>query len=83
MGVLRAAIEVQNANLSETNVTQSDVEVNLTEDGAYAWATSVWHFTAKSQDQVINVPIRCSWVLKKVNEDWKIVHFHKSIGALI
>ena len=40
--VLRAAIEVQNANLSETNVTQSDVEVNLTEDGAYAWATWVW-----------------------------------------
>lgn len=81
--VLRAAIEVQNANLSETKITQTDVSINLTEDGSYAWATSIWHFTAKSQGQIINVPIRCSWVMKKVGDNWKIVHFHKSIGALI
>ena len=81
--VLRAAVEVQNATLSETKITQTDVSINLTKDGSYAWATSIWHFKAVSKDQIIDVPIRCSWVLQKFGDDWKIVHFHKSIGALI
>ncbi len=81
--VLRAAIEAQNATLSETKITQTDVTINLTKDGSFAWATSIWHFKAVAKDQVIDVPIRCSWVLQKFGDDWKIVHFHKSIGALI
>lgn len=81
--VLKVAVEVQNATLSETKISQTDVDINLTDDGSFAWATSLWHFKALSKDQVIDVPIRCSWVLKKFDDNWKIVHFHKSIGALI
>ena len=81
--VLRAAVEVQNATLSETKITQTDVDINLTDDGSFAWATSLWHFNALANDQQIDVSIRCSWVLQKYGDDWKIVHFHKSIGALI
>ena len=81
--VLRTSVEIQNTSLSETKITQTDVDINLTDDGSFAWATSIWHFKALSKDQVIDVPIRCSWVLQKFGNDWKIVHFHKSIGALI
>ncbi len=78
---LRNAIKAQNAALSETKITQSDVTINLSPDGQFAWATSLWNFKATMGAQAIDLPVRCTWILEKRNKDWEIVHFHKSIGA--
>jgi ketosteroid isomerase-like protein len=78
---LRKVIEDQNVALSETKITQSDVTINLSQNGQFAWATSLWNFKATMDVQVMELPVRCSWVLEKQGNDWKIVHFHKSVGA--
>lgn len=78
---LRKVIEEQNAALSETKITQSDVTINLSPEGRFAWATCLWDFKATMEGQVMQLPVRCSWVLEKRGEEWKIVHFHKSVGA--
>jgi ketosteroid isomerase-like protein len=78
---LKKVIEAQNVVLSETKITQSDVTINVSADGQFAWATSLWTFKATMEAQVMQMPVRCSWILEKKNNDWKIVHFHKSVGA--
>jgi len=78
---LKKVIEDQNAALSETKITQSDVTVNLSPEGRFAWATCLWDFKATMGGQAMQLPVRCSWVLEKRGEDWSIVHFHKSVGA--
>lgn len=78
---LKKVIEAQNAALSETKITQSDVTINVSPDGQFAWATSLWNFKATMEAQVMQLPVRCSWILEKRGNDWKIVHFHKSVGA--
>jgi len=79
--ILKNVIEAQNAALSETKIMQSDVTINVSEDGKFAWATSLWDFKATMEAQVMQMPVRCSWILEKRSNDWKIVHFHKSVGA--
>jgi len=78
---LKKVIEDQNSALSETKIIQSDVTINISPDGKFAWATSLWDFKATMEAQVMQLPIRCSWILEKQSSDWKIVHFHKSVGA--
>lgn len=78
---LRDAIVAQNAALSETEIHQHDVTINLSADGRFAWATSLWDFKAVMGGQILEAPVRCTWILEKQAEGWKIVHFHKSIGA--
>jgi uncharacterized protein (TIGR02246 family) len=78
---LRKVIEAQNAALSETEITQSDVTINLSPEGQFAWVTCRWNFKSTMEAQVMQLPVRCSWVLEKRGNDWKIVHFHKSVGA--
>jgi ketosteroid isomerase-like protein len=78
---LKKIIEDQNAALSETQITKSDVTINVSPDGQFAWATSLWNFKSTMEGQIMQLPVRCSWILEKHGKDWKIVHFHKSIGA--
>ena len=78
---LKKVIEAQNAALSETKITQSDVTINISADGQFAWATSLWNFKATMDAQVMQLPVRCSWILEKRSNEWKIIHFHKSVGA--
>jgi len=77
---LRQAIEAQNAALSGTTIAQSDVTINVSPDGQFAWATSLWDFKATMGEQAIALPVRCSWILEKRGTNWHIVHFHKSVG---
>jgi len=79
---LKKAIEEQNDALSETKITQSTITINLSKDGQFAWATSLWDFKAKVGDQFMQLPVRCSWILEKIDNEWKIIHFHKSVGAV-
>ena len=77
---LREAIEAQNAALSGTKITQRDVTINVSPEGRFAWATSLWDFKATMGGQAIELPARCTWILEKREAGWKIVHFHKSVG---
>ena len=77
---LREVILAQNAALSGTKITQSDVTINVAPDGRFAWATSMWDFKATMEGQSIELPARCTWILEKQDSDWIIVHFHKSVG---
>jgi uncharacterized protein (TIGR02246 family) len=78
---LKKAIQAQNAAISGTEIIQSDITVNLSNDGKFAWATSLWDFKSTMGEQVMQLPVRCSWILEKFDDEWKIVHFHKSVGA--
>jgi ketosteroid isomerase-like protein len=78
---LRKLIEAQNAALSGTKITQSDVTITLAPEGRFAWATSSWIFKATMEAQTMELPVRCTWILEKRDKEWVIVHFHKSIGA--
>jgi len=78
---LKKVIEAQNDAISETKITQSNITINLSNEGQFAWATSLWDFKSKMGDQVMLLPVRCSWILEKIGNEWKIIHFHKSVGA--
>lgn len=78
---LREAIEAQNAALSGTKIAVSDITVNASSEGRFAWATSLWDFKATMGGQAIALPVRCTWVLEKRETAWVIVHFHKSAGT--
>ena len=70
----------QNAALSGTKISVSDVTVNISPDEQFAWATSLWDFKATVGEQAIEMRVRCSWVLEKREAGWVVVHFHKSVG---
>ena len=78
---LRDGIVAQNAALSAMEIHQHDVTINLSADRRFAWATSLWDFKAMMGGQTLEAPIRCTWILEKQADGWKIIHFHKSIGA--
>jgi ketosteroid isomerase-like protein len=77
---LKDVIEAQNAALSGTKIVVSDVTVHISPEGQFAWATSLWDFKATVGEQVIDMPVRCSWILEKRETGWVVVHFHTSVG---
>jgi uncharacterized protein (TIGR02246 family) len=78
---LRVVMEGQNAALDSIQIDQSQVMVHILEPGDNAWATSLWQFHAKAGENMIDLPVRCTWQLQKRGDMWKVVHFHKSIAA--
>ncbi len=78
---LRQVMESQNAGLDSIQIDQSDVRIHILPDGASAWATSLWRFTAKADGGSVDLPVRCTWILEKRENRWLLVHFHKSVAA--
>ncbi len=78
---LKEVIEGQNYALSETTITVSDLVINISESGEFAWATCLWNLKAMMNDEPLELPVRCSWILEKQENNWIIVHFHKSMSA--
>jgi uncharacterized protein (TIGR02246 family) len=78
---LRRVMEGQNASLDSIRVEQSQVAIHILPGGTSAWATSLWSFSAKSGQTILNLPVRCTWILEKREGKWLIIHFHKSIAA--
>ncbi len=77
---LEKLIEAQNASLTGTKITVSDVTIKLAPDARFAWATSLWNVKATLAGQGFELPVRCTWILEKQKTGWVIVHFHKSVG---
>ncbi|MGB8657112.1 MAG: nuclear transport factor 2 family protein [Candidatus Zixiibacteriota bacterium] len=77
---LEKLIEAQNASLTGTKITVSDVTIKLAPGTRFAWATSLWNVKATLAGQWFELPVRCTWILEKQRTGWVIVHFHKSVG---
>jgi len=80
-GALRKVMEDQNAALSQTKIGTNDLAIHLCESGKLAWATCLWDFKAVMGESPVQLPVRCTWVLEKRDENWTVAHFHKSIAA--
>ena len=78
---LKEVIEDQNDALSKTKISVSNLVINISESGKFAWATCLWNLKAIMNDEPTELPIRCTWILKKQENNWFIVHFHKSMSA--
>lgn len=77
---LEAVIQIQNETFSETDITQSDLQVHMLPDGKHAWATSRWDLQTTINENPKQLPIRCTWILENREDHWVIIHFHKSVG---
>jgi uncharacterized protein (TIGR02246 family) len=77
---LNEVMKGQNQALSETKITVSDLAIHVSEDGKLAWATCLWNLKAMMGENPVELPVRCTWVLEKRNNQWQIVHFHKSMA---
>ncbi|MFH1010047.1 MAG: nuclear transport factor 2 family protein [bacterium] len=78
---LRQVMEGQNASLDSIRIEQSDVVIHILPGGTSAWATSLWRFRAKAGQTLLDLPVRCTWILEKREGKWLIIHFHKSVAA--
>jgi ketosteroid isomerase-like protein len=76
---LQTVMAGQNEMLDNIHIDESDLRVHMSQQGDRAWATSLWQFHATAGSDTMTIPIRCTWILEKRNDIWKIVHFHKSV----
>lgn len=71
----------QNQSFNDTEIEETKTWVNLSQSGEFAWAVTLWDLTTTLNDRTkCFLPLRCTWILEKMNGSWGIVHFHKSIG---
>jgi ketosteroid isomerase-like protein len=77
---LEQALIAQNNALHNIRISVSEETIHVSPDEHFAWATNQWTFCAQAGEQYIEMPVRCTWILEKREADWKIVHFHKSVG---
>lgn len=79
---LQAALAAQAAAVKDIRITAGELEIHRLAGGQAAWATSNWTFAGRlGGDQLISVPLRCTWICEQHGPEWVLVHFHKSIGA--
>jgi len=78
---LKQVIANQNATLDSVVIIVSDQRVHIASCGDIAWATSLWDFKAVAAGEPVELPVRCTWVLRKNNDRWRILHFHKSVAV--
>ncbi len=59
-----------------------DLNIVMGDDGKMASYTQLIDFTFKSGEETLEITnVRCSGVIKKLNEGWKVVQIHWSIGV--
>ncbi|KPL04393.1 MAG: hypothetical protein AMJ90_00740 [candidate division Zixibacteria bacterium SM23_73_2] len=78
---LKKVMEDQNASLSKTKIEINDLKIHVSDTGKLAWATCLWNLKTWMDENPVDMPVRCTWVLEKRENQWVIVHFHKSIRA--
>jgi ketosteroid isomerase-like protein len=78
---LKEIIIDQNQSFNDTDIDETKAWIKLSQSGEFAWAVTLWNLTTTLNDGTkCFLPLRCTWILEKVNDSWEIVHFHKSIG---
>jgi ketosteroid isomerase-like protein len=78
---LKNIIINQNQDLNDTKIDEKKSWINLSNCNNFSWAVTLWDLTTTLNDGTkCLIPLRCTWILEKINGSWIIVHFHKSIG---
>ncbi len=78
---LKEVIVTQDAALDSVDILSSDRRVHIAACGDIAWATSLWNFKGVAAGAPVQLPVRCTFVLRKDDDRWRIVHFHNSIAV--
>jgi hypothetical protein len=78
---LKNIIINQNQDFNDTKIDEKKSWINLSNCNNLSWAVTLWDLTTTLNDGTkCLIPLRCTWILEKINDSWIIVHFHKSIG---
>jgi hypothetical protein len=77
---LEQVVQAQKQALKDIHITVGEETIHTYHQADYAWATNRWMFRAHDGTQVIELPMRCTWILEKRVQGWRMVHFHKSVG---
>ena len=78
---LTEVIAAQNEALAQTKIAVTDQHIHIAPSGQFAWATCLWDFQTTMGETPVALPVRCTWILEKRNNQWVIVHFHKSLAG--
>jgi len=80
-GQLKEVMNGQNDAFSETEINVTKEQIFISPTGKDAWAVTLWDLkTVLSDGNTYLLPLRCTWVLQKRDNNWIIVSFHKSFG---
>ena len=78
---LKNIIIEQNQDFNDTQIDEKESWINVSNCDKFSWAVTLWDLTTTLNDGTkCLIPLRCTWILEKINGSWIIVHFHKSIG---
>ena len=78
---VKAALEAQAATVKDIRITVAETRIHLLQGGQAAYATSQWVIEGDVGGQHMAMPLRCTWVLEKRENGWRLVHFHKSMAV--
>lgn len=78
---LKRTMADQEATLDSVEILSSDRRIHIAACGDIAWATSLWNFKAVAAGAPVELPVRCTWILRKDDDRWRVVHFHNSIAV--
>lgn len=78
---LKQVIQGQFDGLADVTIDVSDMRIEVEPSGQFAWATCLWTFKGMMGETPLELPVRCTWILKKETGKWMISHWHKSVAA--
>jgi ketosteroid isomerase-like protein len=78
---LKKVMDGQNQAFANTEIKIKQEKIFVSTTGQTAWAVNQWDLKTNIRGKPYSLPLRCSWVLEKQNQNWVIVHFHKSFGV--
>ena len=77
---LEQVMQAQNDALLDIQIDVSEESIHTYPQVNLAWATNRWVYHARAGEEELVLPLRCTWILEKRAQGWRIVHFHKSVG---
>jgi ketosteroid isomerase-like protein len=78
---LRQVMQGQFDGLADVTIDVSEMHIDVEPSGQFAWATCLWTFKGMMGETPLELPVRCTWILKKEAGRWVIAHWHKSVAA--
>jgi len=77
---LEQVMQAQNKALQDIHIAVSEENIHTFQQGNITCVTNRWVFHARAGEEELVLPLRCTWILEKRAQGWRIVHSHKSVG---
>lgn len=68
------------ADVTEANWEMDNLKMDVIGDVAWVYITYVVEAAIKSFNRTVVFPGRNTFILRKVNDRWKIIHYHESLS---